>query len=182
MKLKLLYLAQNAIESKIIKDELSERNIDSLITGNNLISAIGALPIDAMFSKVYVSEDNFQTANMFIEKYKENLKKVQLESWICGFKRHKKDHFPNSFSANAYDLNINFPFKKTKSKSFKLFYDQLEKYVLEKNIIFNLPNDSILKKKTFYAMYPNFKKVIKLKKELDKKSLLTSDLYYRLLR
>ena len=70
MKLKLLYLAQNAIESKIIKDELSERNIDSLITGNNLLSAIGELPIDAMFSKVYVSEDNFKIANMYIENYK----------------------------------------------------------------------------------------------------------------
>ena len=93
MKLKLLYLAQNAIESKIIKDELSERNIDSLITGNNLISAIGALPIDAMFSKVYVSEDNFQTANMFIEKYKENLKKVQLESWICENCKWKKSYY-----------------------------------------------------------------------------------------
>ena len=108
-------------------------------------------------------------------------KKYKLESWLCGIKKHQKDHFPNSFSANGYDITITFPFKKIQTKSFKLFYDELKKYIFKKNIIFNLAKDSILEKKTFHAMYPNFKELIKLKKELDKDFILTNDFYYRLM-
>ena len=109
-------------------------------------------------------------------------KKYKLESWFCGMKIHKKDNFPNSFSTNGYDIIINFPYKKIRSNSFKLFYEELKKYVLEKNIIFSLAKDSILNKETFNVMYPNFKELIKLKKEFDKNFLLTSDFYNRLIK
>jgi hypothetical protein len=83
MKLKLLYLAQNSIESKIIQDELKAINIDSNIRGNNLQSILGGVPIDAMYCKIYVNEEDYSTAKKFIDKYKENIKKTENEMWDC---------------------------------------------------------------------------------------------------
>ena len=83
MKLKFLYLAQNSIESNIIKDILSERNIESTIYGNNLQSILGGIAIDATFCKIYVSEDNYSKAKMIIEKYKENLNIDEIKLWVC---------------------------------------------------------------------------------------------------
>ena len=79
MKTKLLYLAQNTIEGNIIKAELNERNISCYLAGSNLQIAIGALPVDAMFSKVYVDEADFKVAKEYIEHYKTNLEKIALE-------------------------------------------------------------------------------------------------------
>ena len=64
MKTKLLYLAQNTIESNIIKAELNERNISCYLAGSNLQIAIGELPVDAMYSKVYVNEADFAMGYM----------------------------------------------------------------------------------------------------------------------
>ena len=83
MKSKLLYLAQNSIESKIIQDELKAINIDSNIYGDNLQSILGGVPIDAMYCKVYVSVEDYLKAKKYIEKYKENVNIDGNEMWNC---------------------------------------------------------------------------------------------------
>ena len=85
MKIKFLYLAQNTIEGNIIKAELSERNISCYLTGSNLQCGIGELPVEAMFSKVYINEEDFESAKVYIEEYKANLKQEKLGNWTCDY-------------------------------------------------------------------------------------------------
>ena len=83
MKTKLLYLAQNTIEGNIIKAELNERNISCYLGGSNLQIAIGELPVDTMYSKVYVYEADFDVAKEYIEEYKANLEIEKSGTWTC---------------------------------------------------------------------------------------------------
>ena len=85
MKTKLFYLAQNTIEGNIIKAELRERKISCYLSGSNLQVGIGELPVDAMFSKVYVNEEDFESAKVYIEEYKSNLKQDKSGSWACSY-------------------------------------------------------------------------------------------------
>ena len=82
-KIKQLYLAKDYIEANIIKSKLSEINIDSYLFGNNLQIGIGGLPIDSTFTRIYVSENNFDSANEFIQEYKRNLLQKDSKMWIC---------------------------------------------------------------------------------------------------
>jgi len=159
------------------KNQLVDFNSFYFYHNNNFINIRKMFPKGIFEIQLLVKKEN---KNQLLEIFK-LCKKYQLESWVCGTKKHKKDNFPNSFSINGYDLTINFPYKKTKSKTFNLFYNELKKYVLKNDIIFHLAKDSILDKNTFNIMYPNFKELIKLKKELDKKLILTSDFYNRLI-
>ena len=67
--MKLLYLANNTIEANIIKNQLSELNINAFLSGSNLEAGVGELPVDVMFTKVFVSKSDFDNANSFIEEY-----------------------------------------------------------------------------------------------------------------
>ena len=68
--MKLLYLAKNGIEAEIIKDKLLQLGIESYFIGSNLHMAIGELPLEALYVKIFVDEDKFVAANNFIEEYK----------------------------------------------------------------------------------------------------------------
>ena len=61
--MKFLYLAKNNIEAEIIKDKLLQLNIKSFFIGSNLHMAIGELPLDALYVKIFVDEDEYQDAN-----------------------------------------------------------------------------------------------------------------------
>ena len=101
IKMKLLYLAKNGIEAAIIKDKLLQLGIESYFIGSNLHMAIGELPLEALYVKIFVDEDKFVAANNFIEEYKklniiddnnfwhcENCNEKSPESikecWSCG--------------------------------------------------------------------------------------------------
>ena len=96
MKTKLLYLAQNTIEGNIIKAELNERNISCYLAGSNLQIAIGELPVDAMYSKVYVNEADFEVAKEYIEEYKANLEIDKSGTWTCGSCKEKSPNYITS--------------------------------------------------------------------------------------
>ena len=109
MKTKLLYLAQNTIEGNIIKAELSERNIPCYLSGSNLQVGIGELPVDAMFSKVYVNEEDFEAAKVYIEEYKANLEIDKSGTWTCSFCKEKSPNYITSCwnYSEEKDLQLN---------------------------------------------------------------------------
>ncbi len=107
MKTKLLYIAQNTIEGNIIKDELNERNIACYITGSSLQAGIGELPIDAMFSKVYVKEEDFESAKVFIKEYKVNQKLDKPGNWICDFCKENSPNYITSCWNCSKEKGIN---------------------------------------------------------------------------
>lgn len=94
MKAKLLYLAQNRVEADLIKLQLNQLNIRSFCIGGELQIGIGELPVDVMYSKVYVNHDDYEIAKKFIDKYKSNISSKEYEAWICEF---CESEVPNSF-------------------------------------------------------------------------------------
>ena len=93
--MKLLYLAQNTIEANIIKYQLSELNIDVFLSGSNLEVGVGELPVETMFTKVFVGELDFNKANSFIMEYKQKLKDDNPGNWHCS---KCNEETPNSIS------------------------------------------------------------------------------------
>ena len=81
--MKLLYLAQNNIEANIIKIQLSELNINAFLSGSNLELGVGELPVDVKFTKVFVCESDFTSANSFIQEYKQKLEEDNFGNWSC---------------------------------------------------------------------------------------------------
>ena len=108
--MKLLYLAQNTIEGNIIKAELSERNISCYLSGSNLQVGIGELPVEAMFSKVYVNEEDFDSAKLYIEEYKANLKQDKAGNWACDACKNISPNYITSCwnCSKEKDLKLNF--------------------------------------------------------------------------
>ena len=95
MSLKLIYIAENHIEAKLIKQYLSEENIDAIISGANLESAIGELPIEVKFPKIFVSNDNYIDAKLYIDNYKKNIRKTNFKDTNCN---NCKEQIPSNFS------------------------------------------------------------------------------------
>ena len=82
--MKLLYLAKNNIEAEIIKDKLLQLNINSFFLDSNLHMAVGELPLEALYVKIFVEEKEYKDAKKFIEQYKIVLSKSeQDELWCC---------------------------------------------------------------------------------------------------
>ena len=82
--MKFLYLAKNNIEAEIIKDKLLQLEIDSYFLGSNLHMAIGELPLEALYVKIFVKESNYQEANQFIEEYKVSYNIDKEGIFLCG--------------------------------------------------------------------------------------------------
>ncbi len=95
MSLKLIYIAENHIEAKLIKQNLSEENIDVIIYGSNLESAIGELPIEVKFPKIFVSNDNYIDAKLYIDNYKKNIRKTNFKNTNCN---NCNEDIPGNFS------------------------------------------------------------------------------------
>tara|TARA_B100001250_G_C19523064_1_gene666845 strand:- start:177 stop:488 length:312 start_codon:yes stop_codon:yes gene_type:complete len=81
--MKLLYLAKNSIESEIIKHKLNQLNIKSYFIGSNLHMAIGELPLEALYVKIFVDDDQYYKAHDFIRDYKESIDIDINEYWVC---------------------------------------------------------------------------------------------------
>ena len=83
MNLKLIYVAENHIEANIIKEQLSEISIKCVVSGNNLESAIGELPVEVKFPKIYVNDNDYDKATTYIEHYKIDLKNKNIKENEC---------------------------------------------------------------------------------------------------
>lgn len=81
--MKLLYLAKNNIEAAIIKDKLLQLGMGSYFLGSNLHMAIGELPLEALYVKIFVKERNYCKAKKFIEEYKKSYNNENEEIFLC---------------------------------------------------------------------------------------------------
>lgn len=95
MSLKLIYIAENHIEAKIVKQYLFEEKIDSIISGPNLESAIGELPIEVKFPKIFVSNENYIKAKSCIDNYKKDIKNNKFKDTDC---KNCNEQIPGNFS------------------------------------------------------------------------------------
>ena len=68
--MKFLYLAESNIEAQLIKHKLQQQNIKSYISGGNLHIAIGELPTSELYVKMYVDNNDYEDALVFIKDYK----------------------------------------------------------------------------------------------------------------
>ncbi len=141
------------------------------------------------FEMSRLAPGGFFEIQLLVNKSKKNLikeiliitKKYRLESWFCGMKIHTKDDFCISFSEDGISITINFPYKQTLKNNFKLLIADIFNLVNENNILFNLSKDSVLNKINFNKMYINSNFFLKHKYKVDKKNLIQSDFYKRLM-
>jgi len=68
------------------------------------------LPIDTMFSKVYVNEEDFESAKVYIEEYKTNLKKEKSGNWSCDYCKKQSPNYITSCwnCSKEKDLYLDF--------------------------------------------------------------------------
>ncbi len=81
--MRFLYIAESNIEAEIIKHNLEQQNIKSFISGANLHIAIGELPANEFYVKIYVGNDDYENALIFINEYKKKLDKQSNKNWSC---------------------------------------------------------------------------------------------------
>ena len=81
--MRFLYIAESNIEAEIIKHNLEQQNIKSYISGANLHIAIGELPANELYVKIYVDNDDYENALTFINDYKKNLDQQLNSKWNC---------------------------------------------------------------------------------------------------
>lgn len=81
-----------------------------------------------------------------------------------------------SFPFRGYTLAIDFPV----TRGLKAFTEQLDKVVLEAGGRIYLGKDSMLNKKTFQQMYPQYTEWLGIKNKYDPENVFTSDISRRL--
>ena len=81
--MKFLYLAESNIEAQLIKHKLQQQNIKSYISGGNLHIAIGELPTSELYVKMYVDNNDYEDALVFIKDYKKKIEEQLNTKWSC---------------------------------------------------------------------------------------------------
>jgi len=81
--MKFLYLAESNIEAQLIKHKLEQQNIKSYISGGNLHIAIGELPTIELYVKMYVDNNDYEDALVFIKDYKKKIEEQLNTNWSC---------------------------------------------------------------------------------------------------
>tara|TARA_Y100001968_G_C19366427_1_gene722761 strand:- start:539 stop:850 length:312 start_codon:yes stop_codon:yes gene_type:complete len=94
--MKFLYLAQNNIEAEIIKHKLLQLNISCIFSGSNLHMAIGELPLESLYVKIFVEEQKYNEAKQFIDDYKIE-QEVDINEYL--FCEKCNEEFPKSIDA-----------------------------------------------------------------------------------
>ena len=82
--MKFLYLAESNIEAQLIKHKLQQQNIKSYISGGNLHIAIGELPTSELYVKMYVDNNDYEDALVFIKDYKKNRRTIECKLDLFG--------------------------------------------------------------------------------------------------
>ena len=148
--------------------------VESTLPKLNLIYAPkGFIEFQCLFKKENV-----------VEAFNELLscsKNINREPWICGVKRQIEDEFYLSFSGNGLSITMNFPLKYFSKSDAKMYENELLKIILRYDGKVYLSKNAVLPKDDFQEMYPQYKKMIELKKKYDPEYLFLSNATNRLL-
>lgn len=103
-------------------------------------------------------------------------------SFLSVFKKHKPDNFLLTHALDGYSLAMDYPVTRSNKDSLWRFARELDEIVLKYKGRFYFAKDSTLKKEIVERAFPqeNLEKFRKLKKKLDPKNILQTDLYRRI--
>ena len=124
----------------------------------------------------------FEKENV-IDAFKELLscsKQINREPWICGVKRHISDSSYLSFSGNGLSITMNFPLKYFTKTDAEEYANQLLEIILRFEGKVYLSKNAVIPKHAFQSMYPQYTKMLELKKKYDPENLLFSKATRRL--
>jgi decaprenylphospho-beta-D-ribofuranose 2-oxidase len=92
---------------------------------------------------------------------------------------HKPDDCLISFSEDGYSLNFEFHPKPRHEAASREAVDRLIDATIRRGGKIHLAKDQVLRPEQFYRVYPRYKELLKVKKQLDPDGLFTSDLARR---
>ena len=92
---------------------------------------------------------------------------------------HKPDDCLISFSEDGYSLNFEFHPKPRHETASREAVDRLIDATVRRGGKIHLAKDQVLRPEQFYRVYPRYKELLKIKKQLDPDGLFTSDLARR---
>ena len=92
---------------------------------------------------------------------------------------HKKDEGLLSFSEDGYSLNFEFHPKKRNEAASREAVDRLIEATIRYGGKIHLAKDQVLRPEQFYRVYPRYRELLDIKKQLDPEGLFTSDLARR---
>ena len=92
---------------------------------------------------------------------------------------HKPDDCLISFSEDGYSLNFEFHPKPRHETASREAVDRLIDATIRRGGKIHLAKDQVLRPDQFYRIYPRYKELLKIKKQLDPDGLFTSDLARR---
>ncbi|MBW2483276.1 MAG: FAD-binding oxidoreductase [Deltaproteobacteria bacterium] len=92
---------------------------------------------------------------------------------------HKSDNCLISFSEDGYSLNFEFHPKKNSEAASREAVDRLIDATARRGGKIHLAKDQVLRPDQFYRVYPRYKDLLKIKRQLDPEGLFTSDLARR---
>jgi decaprenylphospho-beta-D-ribofuranose 2-oxidase len=92
---------------------------------------------------------------------------------------HKSDDCLISFSQDGYSLNFEFHPKKRYEAASRQAVDRLVDATVRRGGKIHLAKDQVLRPEQFYRVYPRYKELLAIKRQLDPEGLFTSDLARR---
>ena len=92
---------------------------------------------------------------------------------------HRRDDGLLSFSEDGYSLNLEFHPKKRHEVGSQEAIDRLIDATARRGGKVHLAKDQVLTPEQFYRIYPRFKELLEIKRELDPEGIFTSDLARR---
>ena len=92
---------------------------------------------------------------------------------------HKRDDCLISFSEDGYSLNFEFHPKKRSEAASREAVDRLVDATVRRGGKIHLAKDQVLRPDQFYSVYPRYKDLLAIKRQLDPEGLFTSDLARR---
>ncbi len=80
--MRIVYTAASVIDAQLVLDKLHSAGIESIMTGQQLVGAIGELPANLGPAVQIIDNEDFLLARSIIEDYEECLQESG-ENWIC---------------------------------------------------------------------------------------------------
>lgn len=106
--------------------------------------------------------------------------KLGYESLLCGVKMHQEDSYPLSYSGEGYSIGVDVQLRGRPIHEVEAFATEIFNFTESHGGKVYLAKDEMLDKRTFRRMYPRVDDFMVLKRAIDPKGLLASDLYRRL--
>ncbi|ABJ76114.1 FAD-binding oxidoreductase [Leptospira borgpetersenii] len=108
--------------------------------------------------------------------------KRRIVTWLAVFKKHKSDPFLLTHALDGYSMAMDFPVTFGNRKRLWELAGELDEIVLKFGGKFYFAKDSTLRPETVQRAFPkkNLEKFYSLKRKLDPKGILETDLYRRI--